>query len=351
MKKKSIRTCYIFFILSLIVIANLSGCKKNEKVNSSVQNKNSTSSKMTVGFSIDTLAIERWRRDCDIFMNTIKANGAEVVVQNAGNSTEEQNQQIQYLINKKVKVIVIVAKEADSLVETIKLARQHGIPVISYDRLILNSDISLYMTIDSEKVGEIMAQELYKKKPNGKWFCIYGPEADYNMTLIRNGVSKIIGNTNVKIEHTYFTDGWNYDLSYNEMARLLKMKNIPDAVICGNDAVANSVIQAISEICPDKDISVSGQDADIAGCQNIIAGKQLVTVYKPITKLAEEAAIYACELAKGKTVKDLVPDNSTINNGYADIPVVWLTPQMVTKDNMEEIVIKSGFHTRDEIFR
>ena len=338
------------FVSVLLFTSTFTGCKKNKTADENASDK-TPSSKMTVGFSIDTLAIERWRRDCDIFMNTVKANGAEVVVQNAGNNTEEQNKQIQYLINKKVKVIIIVAKEADSLTETIKLARSHGIPVIAYDRLILNSDISLYMTIDSEKVGEIMAQELYKKKPDGKWFCIYGPKTDYNMTLIRNGVSKIIDNTGVKITHTFFTDGWNYDLSYNEMARLLLQKNIPDAVICGNDAVANSVIQAVSEICPGKDISISGQDADIAGCQNIIAGKQLVTVYKPITKLAEEAGLYAVELAKGKSIKELVPENQTINNGYANIPVVWLNPQAVTKDNIEEVIIKSGFHTKDEIFR
>ncbi len=345
-RRKNINTVIAIFFL--IISA---GCKKNEKHLDAVPAKQTSPQKLAVGFSIDTLAIERWRRDCDIFMNTVKENGLDVIVQNAGNSTEEQNRQIQYLINRKVNAIVIVAKEADKLSDTIKLARSHGIPVISYDRLILNADISLYMTIDSEKVGELMAGELYKAKPHGKWFCIYGPQADYNMTLIRTGLEKVLSGTNVNIAHIYYTDGWNYDLSYREMADLLSSGNIPDAVVCGNDAVANSVIQAILEICPGKNIAVSGQDADIAGCQNVILGKQLCTIYKPITKLSEDAAIAACKLAEGKSVKELVPDGQTINNGFGDIPVIWLTPHIVTKENMEEVVIKSGFHTKSEIYR
>ena len=344
--KKNINTAIV--ILFLIISA---GCKKNEKILNAVPAVQTASKKLSVGFSIDTLAIERWRRDCDIFMNTVKENGLDVIVQNSGNSTEEQNRQIQYLINRKVNAIVIVAKEADKLTETIKVARSHGIPVIAYDRLILNADISLYMTINSEKVGELMAEELYKAKPSGKWFCIYGPQADYNMTFIRTGLEKVLIGTNINISHIYYTDGWNYDLSYREMASLLRAGNIPDAVVCGNDAVANSVIQAISEICPGKNIAVSGQDADIAGCQNVISGKQLCTVYKPITKLSEDAAIAACKLAEGKSVKELVPENQTINNGFGEIPAIWLTPHVVTRENMEEIVIKSGFHTKSEIYR
>jgi len=171
------------------------------------------------------------------------------------------------------------------------------------------------------------------------------------MTLIQQGVHKIIENTGVHITETYYTDGWNYDLSYRKMADLLSAGNIPDAIVCGNDAVADSVIQALTAYYPGHSIPLCGQDADITACQHIVHGRQSFTVYKPITKLAEEAARYAVLLSEGKKVEDIVPDNDRIDNGYASVPVVWLKPMTVNKTNIDDVVIKSGFHTYGEVYR
>ncbi|OJF77257.1 MAG: hypothetical protein BKP49_03335 [Treponema sp. CETP13] len=344
-----------YFILVCFVLLFCSCSKKDSQVKKNIsqtqQIQLKASPKINIGFSIDTLAIERWLRDCDVFLNTAKELGAEVIVQNSGNSIEEQNRQIRYLIQKKVDVLVIVAKKADSLTDSIHEAVVAGIPIISYDRLILNADISMYMTVDTERVGELICEELIKKKPTGTYFAIYGPQEDYNMYLMKEGNNKVLQNLPIKIALTYYTDGWNYDLSYQKMADELQKGNIPDAVICGNDAVADSVIRALSEFCPGCDIAVGGQDADIAACQNILEGKQLVTVYKPINDLARMAAEFAVRIAKGEDPVDIVGSSATINNGYRDVPVFWLEPKAVTKDNIDEIIIDSGFHTRGEIYR
>lgn len=334
-----------------MLIFSYSSCKNKPVQNSKIAiNLEKNTKTPLIGFSIDTLAIERWRRDLDTFLNTAKGLGAQVIVQNSGNSIKEQNRQILYLVDKGVKVIVIVAKKEDSLSSSIKKAQSKGIPVIAYDRLITNSDISLYMTIDSRKVGEYMAKALLKEKPSGKWFCILGPQEDHNMTFIKKGVDKILKNTSVHISLTYYTEGWNYDISYQKMAEKLKQGDIPDAVLCGNDAVANSIIKAISESNLHTYIAIAGQDADIAACQNIVQGKQLMTVYKPITKLAQMAAEYAYKLAKGQTIAEIVQSKDTINNGFSNIPVIWLNPVMVTKNNIDEIVVRSGFHTYGEVY-
>ncbi len=311
---------------------------------------------ITIGFSIDSFVIERWRRDCDVFIDTAKENGASVIIQNAGNSVEEQINQIKYLIDSNVDVLVIVPKEASKLSEVIQKAHAKNIPVISYDRLVLNAPIDLYVTINSKKVGELMAEELLKLKPKGSWFCIYGAEEDYNMQILREGVFDVINKYNaksktpVKIDMEFFTEGWNYDLSYKKMNEMLETKRYPQAVICGNDAVAEHVLRSLSEHRIN-DIAVSGQDADIAACQRIIDGKQSITVYKPITQLAQLAAKYACELAYGKTASEIVTSGDTINNGFSDVPVLWLDPKVVNKDNIEEVIIKTGFHTKEEIYR
>ena len=338
-------------ILTLIILSF--SCTKQEKqLPQKITNeKNQTKAeKLQIGFSIDTLAIERWQRDLDIFMNKAHELGADVIVQNAGNNAEEQNRQLLYLLEKQVDTIIIVAKEAKSLTDTIHKIKNKNIPIIAYDRIILDAPIDLYLTIDSEKVGETMAKGLLNATKGTNWFYILGPEEDFNMTLIKEGIAKCITNTNINISHIYYTNSWNYDLSHQEMNRLLAKEQIPDAIVCGNDAIADSVIQSISKYSPDKDIAICGQDADIVACQYIIQEKQTFTVYKPITKLAELAAEYAIKLAKKESLHIPEKWRKSINNGHSEIPGLWLEPTLVNKENLDEVIINSGFHPSTSIY-
>lgn len=350
MKKVFQLIAVVAFSFSLPLLWGCSG--KNSK-NSTANTKDETykPNQKTIGFSIDTLAIERWQRDLDVFMNKVKEMGANVIVQNAGNSLEEQNRQLMYLMDKGVDVIVVLPKEADGISESIQKIKSKNIPVISYDRLIQNADIDLYITINSEKVGEEMARGLLNSTKGNNWYCILGAQEDYNMTMILNGVNNIIRLTPKKINYTYFTSGWNYDLAHQEMIRLIKNDDIPDAIICGNDAIADSIIQALDLYYKGPAISICGQDADIAACQNIIAGKQSFTVYKPITELAELAAEISVKIANNSKIDSYLNENTTINNGTKEVPVVWLDPVAVNKTNIDKVVIESGFHTYGEVYR
>ncbi len=343
MKRKRLVVPAVLFIFTVI----LWGCKKNE----SKTTDDAVNESITIGFSIDTFVIERWRRDCDVFIASAKENGAQVIVQNAGNSIEEQIKQIEYLIERNVNVLVIVPKDAYSLTEVVKKARSKNIPVISYDRLICNADISLYISINSRSVGYVMTQALLELQPLGGYYCIYGAKEDFNMSLIDNGVRDALDGEQVTINGIFYTDDWNYDLSYKKMNELLDNGNIPDAVICGNDAIAESVIRSLSEHRLGNSIPVAGQDADIAACRRIAAGTQAVTVYKPITELARIAAEYACSLAKLEVPDNLSGVAEKIDNEYKKVPVVWLEPLLVTADTLKEVVIDSGFHTEQEILR
>ena len=341
----------IFVILLILSSIYFSSCsKKNSMSNEESNNVSNDNSKIVIGFSIDTLALERWQRDLDVFMNTAKELGAEVIVQNSGNSVEEQNRQLLYLAERKVNAIVVLAKKRDSLTDTIQKIRAKNIPVVSYDRLITNADISMYITVDTEQVGELMARQLLRISKGNNWYCILGPDEDYNMTLIKKGVGNVIGKTPVKITGTFYTDGWNYDLSNQKAVDLITSGNIPDAIVCGNDAVAGSVIQAFSMYLPERHVPICGQDADTAACKNIVLGLQDFTIYKPITELAKKAAACAVMLAKGSSVEEVVGGSATINNGFGDIPVVWLQPTVVTKENIDDVIIKSGFHTYGEVY-
>lgn len=343
--KKFIKVMILFTLITILVSCSAKQNKNNDKKNSESKNE-----RITVGFSIDTLAIERWQRDLDVFINKLKELGADAIVQNAGNSVEEQNRQLLYLLERNIDVFVILPKDADSLSDSIAKIKSKGIPVISYDRLIFNADVDLYLTIDSQKVGEFMAGGLLSRSTGTRWFEILGSEDDYNMTLIENGIANTLKNTPITIAHKFYTSGWNYDLSYQEMARLISEKNIPDAVICGNDAIASSVIQAISRYYNDSHILVCGQDADIAACQAIVQDKQVFTIFKPINALAELTAEFAVYLARGEDISNKGYTIKPINNGAGNIPAIWLEPVLVDKSNIDEVIIGSGFHSYPSIY-
>jgi D-xylose transport system substrate-binding protein len=337
-------------VAAVLIALTFTSCQKKDSTSNVKQPSPDPFQKITIGFSIDTLAIERWQRDMDVFINKVKELGADVIVQNAGNSIEEQNKQLLYLMDR-VNAIVVLPKDASSITESVQKIKARGIPVISYDRLTLNADIDLYMTIDSEKVGEYMASHMLRHTTGKNWYCILGPEEDYNMTLIYEGIKRIVRDGPVKINHVFHTDNWNYDLSYQEMVRILKSDVFPDAIICGNDAVAASVIQAINRYYPDIHIPVCGQDADISACQYIVQGKQDFTIYKPIIRLAELAAECAVAMANNEPLPTEGIRISKLNNGYADIKTVWLEPEYVDKYNLDKVVIESGFHSAASIYK
>ena len=343
----------IILIILCLCVFLFNSCKKKETAVSPRQPsvKANINEKPTIGFSIDTLAIERWQRDMDVFINKAKEMGADVIVQNAGNNIDEQNRQLMYLLERNVDAVVVLPKDAASITESVQKLRAKNIPVISYDRLALNADINLYLTIDSKKVGEQMALGMLRQAKGINWYLILGPEEDYNMTLIKDGLYRIIKDSQVRINHIFYTDGWNYDLSYQEMVRILKSDTFPDAIICGNDAVAASVIDAINRYYPDTHIPVCGQDADISACQYIVQGKQEFTIYKPIIQLAEVAAECAVKLARHEELSESGFRSSYIENGFGRIPTIWLDPTYVDKYNLDKVIIESGFHSAASVYK
>jgi len=340
----------VIFCLICSGLFFISGCKRSEVKNAGDTKQTGKYKTVTVGFSIDTLAMERWQRDLDVFMNKTRELGAKVIVQNAGNSIEEQKRQLLYLADRNVDVVVVLAKSAEDFSESVSKLKAKGIPVICYDRLIRNCDPDLYVTINCEEVGRLMGKGMLEATSLKNWHCILGAKEDNNMNMIQDGLYSAIKGSGVKITETFYTDGWNYDLSYKYMESLITNNSIPEVIICGNDAIAASVLQALDNYKMTEHIPICGQDADIAACKNIANGRQDFTVYKPITLLAEKAAELAVELAKTKNVEELDGIKYKMNNGFKDVPTYWLRPTLVTKDNMEKIIVNSGFHTKAEIY-
>ena len=338
------RNRLICVILSVVMLIMAAGCGSDmQQDEEMVQDSNDG---IEIGLSIDSLVIERWQRERDLFVSKATELGAEVNVQNAGGEIEEQIKQIEYFIDKDVDVIVVIAIDDEALMDVLSKAKKSGIKIIAYDRLVRNANVDLYTSIDNEKVGELMGTYIKKKIGNsGNIIQIKGSPTDYNVQMVQAGFEKALKDTNINIDHAEYSDNWVAENGFTVTSNYLASGKVPDAIMCGNDNLAANAIRALIEKRLAGEVCVVGQDADLEACQRIVEGTQYMTVYKPVEKLAKSAAEAAVALAKNEPLNT----TDTINDGTYDIPYEKLEPIAVTAENMDE-VITGKYHQRSEIY-
>ncbi|AEW76675.1 D-xylose transporter subunit XylF [Aggregatibacter actinomycetemcomitans ANH9381] len=302
--------------------------------------------------SIDDLRLERWQKDSSIFIKKAEALGAKVYVQSANGDDSAQISQIENMINKNIDVLVIIPHNGEVLSNVIAEAKKEGIKVLAYDRLINNADLDFYVSFDNEKVGELQAQSVIEKKPEGNYFLMGGSPVDNNAKLFRKGQMKVlqplIDSGKIKVVGDQWVDSWLPEKALQIMENALTAnKNNIDAVVASNDATAGGAIQALSAQGLSGKVAISGQDADLAAIKRIVEGTQTMTVYKPIALLADKAAEISVALAKDEKPQS----NAELNNGLKNVPSYLLEPIVVDKNNIETTIIKDGFHSKDSIYK
>ena len=300
---------------------------------------------LEIGMCFDSFVIERWEKDRDVFVSKASSLGATVNVQNANGVVEKQIEQIRYLIEKKVDCIVVIAIDAEALTDVVGDAKKAGIPVVCYDRLIPNVNADLYISFDNEKVGNMLGNAIASSGAK-KVIMICGPLTDKNVPMVNQGFNTVMIANNIEVLDTYNCEGWKAELGSAYVYDHMDLVRSADAIMCGNDDIATSVIKALAVAQLAGEIPVVGQDADLPACQHIVQGTQLMTVYKPVGKLAEEAAKLSVQLAQGQ---DLTVMNK-ISDGEYTIPYVAIEPVAVNKDNLDEIIIDGGFHSREDVY-
>lgn len=334
----------VLCVLAALLAAGAGGgCSKQEKTQPEV-----VIERIQIGITFDTFVLERWIRDRDVFVSTAKGLGAEVDVQNSNGDKEKQIRQVEEFIQQKKDVIVIVATDCYSLVDVVTKARNAGIHVISYDRLIQGTKTDLYITVDNRAVGNQMAEVVKSKLPDGgNVVMICGPEADTNSGDVAAGFEEALEGTNLQVVSKVHVKAWTPEYGFEAVTEAFQTGEKIDAVMCGNDGLAGYAIQALSEQQLAGTIVVTGQDADLEACQRVVEGTQTVTVYKPIEELARKAAEYAVSLAEGEGIKGV---NDEMENDVGAVPYCGLEPIAVTAENIDEIIIDSGFHLKDEVY-
>jgi len=334
--KKSPR---ILAVLSAIFVLVLSG-----------QFSHAQDAKPKIGFSIEAMKGERWQTDRDSFEARAKQLGAEVIFSDANGDDDLQFQQVKDMIRKGVKVLVLLPHDTSKAARMVDAAKAANVKVISYDRLVLNSDVDLYVTFDRVEIGRMQAAYLVRNAPKGNYVLIAGSPNDEGAKILHDEQMKVlqpyIDRGDIKVVADGYTKEWLPSEAYLFMLNAIdSVQGNIAAVVASNDAMAGGAIQALLEHSLAGKVLVSGQDADLAAIICIAQGTQAMTVYKPVTNQAERTAEEAVHLAKGEKTDA----NRTISNGKIQVPTIMLKPVLVTKNNIKTTVVKDGFQTLKSI--
>ncbi|MCR5337882.1 MAG: sugar-binding protein [Lachnospiraceae bacterium] len=321
-----------------------------------------------VGVSMPTKDLQRWNQDGDNMKAELEAAGYEVDLQYAGNDVQTQLSQVENMISEGADVVVIAAIEGSSLGEALDMAAENEIPVIAYDRLLMDSDaVSYYATFDNYKVGTV--QGTYVKdtldldNAEGPFNIEFtaGDPGDNNAGFFFNGAYDVLkpyiesGKLNVVSGQKTFeevaTPSWATETAQSRAENILSSyyadgTNV-DVWLCSNDSTALGVENALAANYNGNYPIITGQDCDIENTKNMIAGKQSMSVFKDTRTLADQVVKMVGQILSGQTVD--VNDTNTYNNNVITVPSFLCEPVFADANNYKEILIDSGYYTEDQL--
>jgi D-xylose transport system substrate-binding protein len=294
-------------------------------------------------------------QDRPLFEAKVKAlcSDCQTIYSNADQDASKQQSQAEAALTNGAKVMVLDPVDSASAGAMVSKAKAKGVPVISYDRLILNTDLDYYISFDNEQVGKLQGQNLVDKlKKDGKSgsiVMINGAPTDNNAKLFKKGAHSVIDSSGLKVAKEYDTPDWSPDKAQTEMEQAITAvgKNGFVGVYAANDGTAGGAIAAMKgQGIKPSTRPTTGQDAELAAVQRILTGEQYMTVYKAIKPEAEGAAQLAVNLVNGDQSAAAGLAKKTTPNGNKDVPSIILTPVAVTKANAKQTIgqmISDGF--------
>jgi D-xylose transport system substrate-binding protein len=304
-----------------------------------------------VGFLFPNFIQKRYIKEKDFFTQKITELGGSVIIMSADNDDSKQIQQAKDVIDQGINVLVVNSVNANTAAAIVRISHTKNIPVIAYDRIIRNCDLDYFLSFDNEKVGELMAEYVTKIKPTGKYILLGGDKSDQNAIWVKGGQLKtlepMIKAGKISIVYNIYIEDWSGENAKHEIRKYLDFSSDkPDVILSSYDGMSTSVIDLLTEYNLNKVVLVTGQDAEIEACRNIVKGNQVMTVYKSLKDLAYKAAELSMKISKGEKISDVCV---IINNGHVDVTSLLLKPVVVDKDNIKSTVIADGFFTEDEI--
>ncbi|MDW8277971.1 MAG: sugar ABC transporter substrate-binding protein [Anaerolineales bacterium] len=356
----------LYFVAALVIALSLvlSACGGQAS-------SGQTEEKKLIGISMPTKSSTRWISDGESMVKEFQALGYDTDLQFADDDIPNQLAQIENMITKGADVLIIAAIDGSTLTDTLAKAKEKGILIVAYDRLLVNSPhVDYYVTFDNFGVGVIMGQQIetgldLKNKPGPFNIELFGGSPDdTNAYYFYDGAMSIlqpyIDSGKLVVQSGQMGMDKVSTLRWDGIAAQARMENLlsayytdkrVDAVLSPYDGLSIGIISALKSVgygTPDQPMPIiTGQDAEIASIKAMIAGEQTYTVFKDTRELAKQAAIMVDAALKGKEVP--INDTKTYNNGVKVVPSYLLTPYSVDITNYEKYLIESGYYTADQL--
>jgi len=359
---------FLSIALLIVVIAALVGCSTPATATTA---PSAGSGKIKIGLSFSDFATERWPVENAQMVQLLQKDGYEVITQEADHDVKLQSDQIDNMVAQGVKGLIVIAEDGDAAVTPVEKAVAAGVKVIAYDRLIKTSKISAYLSFDNVAVGKAEADGVVKalglsgsttwtKDNPVKMVLSGGSPTDNNAILVRSGQKEIlqpfIDSGVVKVVADQWVENWDAAKAETMMENILTaQQNKIDAVVASNDGTALGELQAMKAQGLWGKVPISGQDATADGCNSIVLGGQTVTVFKDTRLLAPQAIKMIEALVKGETPTGLqkftLAELTNDKTKTGDVMASFLPVVEVTKDNVYDVIVKSGFQTYDAVYR
>ncbi len=301
-----------------------------------------------IGFVLSTLQEERYQKDQKYFLDEAKKLGFEAIVVSADNNAQTQTAKVENLLSRGVKALVIQPVNSKAAANLVKIAKEDKVPVVAYDRMITDAPVDFYVTQNSFLVGVLQAEAAVKATQGKGNFVILSGQAGHSVAMdITRGVKSVLSKyPNIKVVTEKSHESWSGSLAMATVENALAQnKNNIAAVLANNSGMAQGAVQAISEQGLSGKVFVAGADADLAAIKNIVAGKQQFEVLKDIEPLARTSAQVAFKLAMHETPKS----TESTKSGAFTVPTTSTPVYAVSKDNLDERIFKTGFHSKKDV--
>ena len=300
---------------------------------------------LVVGVSWSNFQEERWKTDEAAIKAALEAAGATYISADAQSSSAKQLSDVESLIARNAKALIILAQDADAITPAVVAAANEGIPVVGYDRLIEHPD-AFYLTFDNVEVGRLQARAVLATQPKGRYVFIKGSPTDPNADFLHGGQLEVlksaIDSGDIKVVGEQYTDGWLPANAQRNMEQILTANdNKVDAVVASNDGTAGGVVAALTAQGMEG-IPVSGQDGDHAALNRVALGTQTVSVWKDARDLGRAAGEIAVALAKGTRMSEVEGGELWTSPGGKALHSRFLEPVPITRDSLK-VVIDAGW--------
>jgi len=310
---------------------------------------------LKVGFLYTSPDTERYVKESNYFKDHGQDLGVEVIVEHGQGDEAKQYEKALEMFDMGINALTIISVNANTAAAIVREGHRRGVKVIAYNRLIKNCDLDLYIAGDNKALGKTMVGEILKVKDHGKAIILGGDKYDRNAVemhaSIKNELQPLIDRGDIEILYETFIEDWSDTNAAFELNQYLSFTGqMPDMIFAGYDGIADACVSVLKEHGVETPVYITGQDAEMRGVRNILAGKQQMTAFHPLKKIAEQSVELIVKMLRDE--KEFRKANLSItNNGQKDVPTLKVASIAVTKENLDKVLIEeSGFYTKEEVY-